>query len=262
MAPTASHRHRLVEEKDMVKAKKGHRSSINRLKLVCRQLYAETAGLEIRFNAIVFSPQKLSPFQSSPQLPASEGKYFKAAEQWFLDFVAPMTPNKLQWLSTVIIASGVECLTMIQPKAPPMPDLPSLAMFCKQHPHIDIRYQFPNFGFDCDIYPSSLNFLSAGVCLVTALKGDRAGAKARDALLNTNTWVQIGYEEAQHWREVWNIQYLFKDIKNFTIMPTAHMDPSLLTLRGDAENLHITETQWIEWQLYASAWLQHGISGA
>jgi hypothetical protein len=174
-----------------------------------------------------------------------------------------MTHGKLQWLSTVIIAAGIKCLAMANTYAPPMPDLPPLAMFCKQHPHIDIRYQFPNFGFDCDIkIPSSLNYLSAGVCLVAALQGDRAGAKARNALLGPHRWVQMLYEEAQHWREVWNIQYLLKGVKNFTIMPTAHMGPSLLNLQRDADFVEITEAKWVEWQLYSSAWLQHGISGA
>ncbi|KAH7081376.1 hypothetical protein BKA63DRAFT_207177 [Paraphoma chrysanthemicola] len=256
----ASHCHIFVEEKDMHGARH-ERSLFNKLKLVCRQLHAETAGLEIRFNSIVFAPQPVTPFYSNPHLPASQGKYLKAAEQWLFDFVAHITHKRLHWLSTVIIASETKCLAMRQSKAPPMPDLPPLAMFCKQHAHIDVRYQFSNWDFGAKTGVQTLNFIAAGVCLIAALHGDEVGLIARNRLVGVNLWAQILYEEARHWREVWNVQYLLKGVKNFAFRPTAELSLCRVILDRDAVRLEIDEERLDRWQQYTSDWISHGISG-
>ncbi|KAH7091417.1 hypothetical protein FB567DRAFT_274113 [Paraphoma chrysanthemicola] len=256
----ASYCHIFVEGKDIIDDQL-ERPLFNNLKLVCRQLHAETAGLEIRFNSLIFAPQSVSPFYSNPHIPVSYGKYLKAAEQWLFDFVAPMTPKKLQWLSTVIIASGTKCLAMRQSKAPPMPDLSSLAMFCKQHPHIDVRYQFSNWDLESNNGGKSLNFLAAGVCLIAALHGDELGRIARNRLVGFNLWAQILHEEARHWREIWNVQYLLKGIENFAFWPTAELSSCRSILERDAVNLEIDEERLNWWQQYTSDWISHGISG-
>jgi hypothetical protein len=183
-----------------------HRS-FNRLRYVCKQLYAETAGMELQFNSILFSCQPLQPFVAAGRLPAHRNPIVKSAEQWFQDFTASITRRKLKWLSTVIITSGLECLTMRNLDAPAMPNLPVLATFCKKNPKIELHYYFQNFDFDHDDPTPVLNFLTARVALTTAVKGADAGKKARDDLLEPQPWVRVLYEESKHGREIWRIEY-------------------------------------------------------
>jgi hypothetical protein len=74
-------------------------SGINQLKFICKQLYAETAGLEVKFNSIVF---------------AEADRAGKSAEELFLEFIQAMTPGKISWLSTVIIESDARRLSSNQ----------------------------------------------------------------------------------------------------------------------------------------------------
>jgi hypothetical protein len=106
---------------------KGRSSQFNSPKLVCKQLHAETAGLEIQFNCVIFTPS---------------GGSGKTAEHAFFDFVALMTLKKMDWLSTVIIATNEKCLSATVTRSPDLPHLPALVSFAKHHPTIDIRYQF------------------------------------------------------------------------------------------------------------------------
>jgi hypothetical protein len=86
-------------------------SGINQLKFTCKQLYAETAGLELRFNFIVF---------------ATVNRAGKSTEELFLEFIQAMAPSKISWLSTVIIESDARYLSSNQNRAPGMPRLAAL----------------------------------------------------------------------------------------------------------------------------------------
>jgi hypothetical protein len=89
----------------------------NCLKYVYKQLYAETAGLELQFNNVVFSA-------SSTDLYNTETFNFirQSAEQRFFAFVAPMSTSKVNWLFTITIATGQKCLSIRNEDAPDLPD--------------------------------------------------------------------------------------------------------------------------------------------
>jgi hypothetical protein len=125
-----------------------YRPHFNLVKFVCKQLYAETAGLEVQFNSVVFTPNA-----------AASTQIFKSAEQYFFDFVAPMTLKKLGWLSTVIIATEMKCLGPSVRDPPNLPYFSALVAFAKHHPTTDVRYQFVNFQFGPDNPYSCLHFL-------------------------------------------------------------------------------------------------------
>jgi hypothetical protein len=260
----ASHHHRLIEGRHFEYLADGAHPEFNKIKLVNKQLHSETAGLEVQYNAITFSPQFVLPFR--PNTVARHNRYSKSAEQWLFDFVAPMKASKLAWLSMVIIDSKAPCLSVTNPKAPPMPDLPALVSFCKQNPEVEVRYQFANFEFDWTVENPSLIFFTVGLVLTTALKGDEAGETAKEALLSQSTWLQVLYKEARHWREVWNIAYLLKDVNNFTVWPTVQPTgdyfAGYFTITIDAEKLHAGDTRVWDWYRYAKLWVENGISGA
>jgi hypothetical protein len=133
-------------------------SGINQLKFACKQLYAETAGLELRFNSIVF---------------AKADRAGKSAEELFLDYIQAMAPGKISWLSTVIIESDARCLSSNQDQAPAMPRFAALIDVCKNCPSITMRYVFKNWNLEPrDKYPS-LNFITAGAAFMVALRDDR-----------------------------------------------------------------------------------------
>jgi len=235
----------------------------NKVKFVNKQLYAETAGLEIRFNALLFSAQLVAPFRPDPHLPAGRNTYRNSAEQWFFTFIAPMTPRKLEWLSTVIIATEVKSLSLMNPEAPAMLDLPALAMFCKQHPKIDLRYQFQDFNIGFSNLDRALTFLTAGMALTTARHGNEAGLKVKQALLDLSIVIDLAYIEAQRWREVWNIKRLLEGVENFIFWPTTPSTEGELSasqrFKHQAESHGLSDTDLNDWLRYGKMWTRNGI---
>lgn len=262
VSPSTSAHHRLVEER-LINTQgsdaKCLRPDFNSLKFVSKQLYMETAGLEVQTSAILFSSGRSSPYFADPQLPAKYGKQRKTAEQLFFEFSAPMTPRKLGWLASVIIASSVACPSRRHVHAPPMPDLPALAMFCRHHPATQVRYEFTNFHFDVTEKSALKHFLATGVVLTTALQGNEVGMTA------SPSWGARLYEEARYWRDTWNIMHLFKDIENFTVWPntrTQSVNPvDLEIFMRNAGLLGLNDGEYGVWLFYIKMWLEHGISG-
>ncbi|KAF2031004.1 hypothetical protein EK21DRAFT_111452 [Setomelanomma holmii] len=266
MTPMVSHRHRLIEARHFNDPESDHHPSFNQLKFVFQQLHAETSGLEIRFNAVLFFPQVLAPFHSSPHLSPPDDICLKSADRWCLDFVAQMAPHKLQWLSIVIISTGVKCLTLTHRIAPPMLDLPPLAMFCKQHPHVEVRYHFENFRCDDDDDDDDdecipcMDFMVAGSCLTAALQGDQAGNEVNNQLFGPG--IRFTYDEARHWREIWNIQHLLQGVKKFSIWPACSFSEAMYKLRHVADVSDLAEADYAILKDYAEGWLKCGITAA
>jgi hypothetical protein len=103
------------------------RSAFSQLKYVCKQLYAEMAGLEVKFNLIVFAPVYWTG---------------KSAEEWFLEFVQTMAPSKIAWISTAVIESDARCLSSNQDRSPETTQITALVGICKKHPSITMKYVF------------------------------------------------------------------------------------------------------------------------
>ncbi|KAF1916041.1 hypothetical protein BDU57DRAFT_515880 [Ampelomyces quisqualis] len=262
----ASHHHRLVEEKYILDGSTLNPPSFNKLKFVNRQLWAETAGLELHFNAVVFSSQIVRKFNRDPNA-SIDGFMKKCAEEWFFSFCAPMKVQCVDWLKTVIIAPDPQVWGLSQGYSPPMPHLPMLAMFCKSHPSVQIRYQFDDFKFGDERKNSSLNFLRAGVALTVALKGDKDGEDAALSLLGCLPRIREDNELARNWRETWNIEYLMKNVKNFAFWPKMNSKYARdaharsCRLRHDADVLLVNDPQLFDkWLSYTKLWCEHGIS--
>ncbi|KAF2823169.1 hypothetical protein CC86DRAFT_409925 [Ophiobolus disseminans] len=146
-----------------------------------------------------------------------------------------------------------------------MPDLPTLAMFCKQNPKIKMRYHFENFGFYRTDQNPTLNFLSSSMALTTALHGNEAGLVAMRTLLGPQVWTRVLYREAKHWGEIWNIKFVLKGVNNFSIWPTTQLvvdgepsNPQLLI--NDAEALGASQECSDDWLHCIHMWITNGIS--
>lgn len=255
--------HRLVEEKHMV-SNTPH-FSFNTVKLVCRQLYAETAGLELQHNSILFKSHGMRPHNRNGLVQAMHRPLRKSAESSFFDFVTPMTPTKLEWLSTVIIASDHRALSMLNGAAPPMENLSMLAYFCKQYPNIKMRYQFPNFCFDHSDPHPSLQYLTVGTALTWALLGDDAGIKAAGHHLPWHAWARMLIAAAIVWRDTWGIDYVLRGVENFSFTPKAEAetwtDDALVELmRKDAVALKAGDVLGKTWAEHMLEWKEDGIT--
>lgn len=137
---------------------------INQVKYVNRQLYNETAGLEIQHNAIAFQSQLFT------QAGATIGLF---------NFVRRCTPNKLQWLKRVILRENTD---LDKPKAQRdalvwmkdhMRMIIKLLDFCACNPHITIELNVPGFCIinNEDDYVS-FTFLTVGIFITWAFRSE------------------------------------------------------------------------------------------
>ncbi|KAF1944321.1 hypothetical protein EJ02DRAFT_98722 [Clathrospora elynae] len=117
----------------------------NKLKYVCRQLYKETAGLEVKFNTVVIR----FDFSSSPK---------REPARIFGTFLTTCAPSKVSWFADIILKSshsGHNLNDLLEPASHIFP----VATFCRMNPHVKIRY-IPG-GFEYKTY-SIHHFLGAG----------------------------------------------------------------------------------------------------
>lgn len=174
---------------------------------------------------------------------------------------APMAQNGHYFLST----RNCPTLYLYHSQAPEMPDLARLAQLAKEHPWIDVRYEFSNFNFDMhDEYPT-FNFLSTGIVLVATFKGEVEGKLVKDALFGTSpAWPTLLLGIAANWRKKLNIESLIKDVKNFRLVPTADnpWDEEVVwqkEMKADAKKININENLKKAWLHYGALWMAEGI---
>lgn len=213
----------------------------NQLKFVNKQLYAETAGLEIKYNSIAFQAQ----------CPEDEpSKQARSAEQTFLDFVAPMSGHRIVWLTRVTIQSHAVCITSTYPFGH-TPLLPAIARFCKENTQTKVRYEIYRWSW------SPFSFYFWGVMLMVALKGAEGGRKAAQDLVPSNVWQHTILDDDSRWRERWRV---LKGVSNFTVWPSHEKEDLRLT---DIDFSHLRFTvQWDpqgHFRKYAYLWYEHGI---
>jgi hypothetical protein len=215
------------------------RCLLSGLEFVCKQLYAETVGLELQSNNVVFNPDG----EVIPTNPYESREY--SAEQMLLAYTAPMTANKLSWLSTVTIATSLKgpCLQHnLGPYAaveagPAIPHFPALVTFAKQNPAIKVRYQFLNFAFNYIEYGlsahTSRNFTCAGVALMIAFRSIQgAGKEALKLLLEDDGDV---CDRAEAWGKIWHVAGQLKGVSNFVVWP--------MERRGQKKHLRYLEEE-------------------
>jgi hypothetical protein len=136
----------------------------NVIKYVNRQLYAETAGLEIKLNTLHFSSQE--GIRSSPT-------------QHLISFVCLLTPIKKGWLHNVVVHDYMR--NAHQKRIPLMEDTPyTIAALIKQSkmcPLLEIHYIISDWRYHKDASASAkTRFLCRGVVYASILGGyDAAG---------------------------------------------------------------------------------------
>ncbi|KAF2244824.1 hypothetical protein BU26DRAFT_568819 [Trematosphaeria pertusa] len=208
----------------------------NQLKYVNRQLYRETAGLELKFNTLSFY-------------------HYKSSTAALFTFAATITPSKLAWLTLVVVRAAGNCVSMRGP-APESPDISMIVYFCKQNPRVQLRYIFPRFKYPNGLAP--LEFMGTGVALCVALKGDDT---LHDVTPPDFAWPDDLIRMAKKWRANGGFGELFKGVTNFTVFPHySHLDQSFvadcLSPGGFIEEFKNFCIKW------AQSWIDHGITPA
>ncbi|KAF2240957.1 hypothetical protein BU26DRAFT_572195 [Trematosphaeria pertusa] len=216
---------------------------ITKIKYVCRKLYAETAGLEIKFNSLRFSDS---------ECPA----------RMFKDFLAICSPSKAAWIRTVVLRLGdySHCISVLQEN---IDTLLPIADFCRRNPQATVKYTYGAWEYSpCCEPPNSgrpfifaMEFIEAGVHLTKAFRGQDL-----DFLLppsDRETW-----EAARDWRAATDEKKLEGlQAPNFKFWPgDLYLDPGFANgVRRDAIIFDLEEDIMRLWVEYAKKWGEEGI---
>ncbi|PSN61508.1 hypothetical protein BS50DRAFT_578496 [Corynespora cassiicola Philippines] len=180
----------------------------NQLKYVSHFLYKETAGLESKYNDVIFD---------------SVSKEFSGAKSGFDMFVNSCTPSKLSWLKMATIGEKTEGITAdfmewFEPEA--MPHIMRLFEFCASHPEITVRYRVR--GWSCK--RSEPSTLLGVVFRAAALLKAFRDVEIYDAI-PVREYRQAGYqddavlmlgryaEEVKQYRHVTNLRFMPRDAR-------------------------------------------------
>ncbi|KAF2791652.1 hypothetical protein K505DRAFT_363608 [Melanomma pulvis-pyrius CBS 109.77] len=215
----------------------------NQLKWVSKQLYRETAGLELKFaDRIEFTEKEEVPVQQ------------------FLMFTAVLSPNKLSWLSTVVL-KPLSTGTIEYRMEDTLKAMASTSFFCRHNPKVKVEYVFPGFSVEDAMVPTfetrSLNFIALGLKLCLAFRGG-------GGLLRWNILLEISptlAEEAFRWQETHYTVLMVQHIPNFRIYPeTTEIDEDFVKKFQD----HLQESGGAldladRWIGLAREWVEDGI---
>jgi hypothetical protein len=135
---------------------------VNQIKFVCRQLYVETAGLELKYNCIRFG--------------GPDGTYSdRNPSELFVDFLQQCNPRKSRWIERVIIRRGYGRGSILD-LTERFRTLLLLVDFCQSHPQAVVHYVARAFTYrenlqaSCDKNTCALLFLFHGASLSLALR--------------------------------------------------------------------------------------------
>jgi hypothetical protein len=128
---------------------------LNQLRYTCRQLYEETAGLEVKVNQVYFVGKQ---YNSGP------------AER-FLEFITTCTPERVDWFRNVTLDLpdnrveewGFTLHMLLEQKH----TMVSLGDFCHKHPLVHVRY-VPEIFSAWTINPAP--FIGMGLLLSNAIR--------------------------------------------------------------------------------------------
>jgi len=121
-------------------------SDFNQMKYACRQLYSETAGLEIKYSSVGF----LGEYPTA-----------KVPAQRFGTFFATLNPSRASWLSEVILFADP-----VPYDVEPAQNLLPLANFCRANPHARVEYIDGKFNMKRSLY----HFHHRGAYLSVAIR--------------------------------------------------------------------------------------------
>ncbi|KAF1972085.1 hypothetical protein BU23DRAFT_555341 [Bimuria novae-zelandiae CBS 107.79] len=144
----------------------------NQLKYTCKQLYAETAGLEVRYNALRFElPEDdaytLARIQNSVDsgfLPTT-----LASSSSFPLFLYTCSAAKRKWLREVVVTIRKPASYSLS--QPTMDRLLRLARFMQENPGLRVKYEYVDevYEYKAPAYQAVVQWLSVAVCLGVAL---------------------------------------------------------------------------------------------
>ncbi len=138
-------------------------NELNQIKYVCHQLYKETAGIEIKFNEVIFEGGT-----DGIIIGLNEEDAYHATEV-FSDFLSGCSPTKATWFSSVILWSPFSFADdPIEPYVlGPASSLLPLAAFCAAHPRTKVTYRLRCWDFN----PTIANFFfHRGLCFEAMLQ--------------------------------------------------------------------------------------------
>jgi hypothetical protein len=147
----------------------GERHSTNQLKYANKQLYRESAGLELQLNTIIV-----------------EDYNTESTAQHFLKFTNFCTPTRLGWFTSIVLEqkrgdtnARLRVWLRLQ-----MQTIAALFDFAAAHPHMKISLRAPDFNMK-DVYYryEAFRFLHDGVILTRMFRGkDIAGLMGMNAV--------------------------------------------------------------------------------
>ncbi|KAF2451242.1 hypothetical protein P171DRAFT_425765 [Karstenula rhodostoma CBS 690.94] len=158
----------------------------NQLKYACRQLYLETAGLEIKHNALRFDlPEDdaytLARVQDSIDSGLVSPLASPPSSTTFPPFLYTCAPAKRAWLSRITITIRKPARYSLSP--PTVDRLLSLAKFKRENPHVEVTYEYVDevYEYVAPKWQVGVPWLSVAVCLGVALPVEGAVRLAVDA---------------------------------------------------------------------------------
>lgn len=146
----------------------------NQVKYVCKQLYVECAGLEIRYNALRFElPEddaytlaRIQNVVDSGYAPSTLSPILSTS---FPPFLYTCSRSRVEWLQDVIIIIRKPASYSLS--QPTVDRLLSLAKFTKENPWVNVTYEYVDevYEYKAPKYQQVVPWLSVAVCLGVAL---------------------------------------------------------------------------------------------
>lgn len=164
----------------------------NQLKYVNRQLYKETAGLELKYNELDF----VAPVGS-----------VEPCGRQLINFMTYLKPSMHAWLTTVTVGQPVDIAADSSSfMSDSFETVKLLDQICHKYPHIKVRVILPGWRLcpDQDEKPLD-NFIGRGLLFAWSLRGDSSLSifhqpTQRLSMMNMHTLIGRGSNHSEHGR--------------------------------------------------------------
>jgi hypothetical protein len=159
----------------------------NQLKYTCHQLYTETAGLEVKHNALRFDlPEEDAYTLARVQDSIDSGLDIStstASSTTFPPFLYTCSPEKRKWLHRIIVTIRKPASYSLS--QPTVDRLLSLAQFKRENPHVEIVYEYVDevYEYAAPKWQVGVPWLSVAVCLGVAMPVPTTWRPVVDALV-------------------------------------------------------------------------------
>jgi hypothetical protein len=158
----------------------------NQLKYACRQLYTETAGLEVKHNMLRFDLPEDDAYALARVQDSIDSGFdtltSTAPSTTFPPFLYTCSPEKRKWLHHIIVTIRKPASYSLS--QPTVDRLLSLARFKRENPHVEIRYEYVDevYEYAAPKWQVGVPWLSVAVCLGVAMPVPAAWRPVVDTL--------------------------------------------------------------------------------